>query len=711
VTVLTPAEIDTLTDASVRHLAPARLENYVRQHKQIEKLDEFIKAHSVGQSDPRTAVTRGILAHLNDLGQADILAQALFMEMGWNEDFQRAVGPLTRAARQGTNTRQAMLARRDHFLSDAALQEFANETMPRICCLVGEYEIAGQADATNGTGFLVGPDLIVTAMHVVDALVLAGRKAEVPTSFRAIFDHDLGDPIQSLADIDSHPSIRVVAFASDWLVANSARSDPDGIDDDPEVERSNRYRQRLDFALIRLAEPVGAQPVRGGGRTRGWVQPNQPAPTSYQSDTRIFIPQHPYGSARVADFGRINRLCTSGTRVISAVETAPGTSGAPCLDNKGQLIAMHNAEYRPNMVPVGNQAIRFDAIQSKIADKLKNSVPAADPPIWNAGQGGDMKPIIGRDPFLHWIRDSRAALPSARGERSLRLYAAEGTGKGAGRTFSIEILNAVLGTGAADLRIVFGSVRSLPDRLELFLADLLRDFGITARDGESPPPRPGPELVGGPTVGDKIQRWASQKVPEWFAQMLDKHRLETVDRTAAAQSAVASNKLLGRESDAELVALAEAPDPVIETRARWERAWIVLDDQHARELPVEIQSFVAGMIGADADENTVPESLRRLRWLFLGKLPGFLQPADITTESLDPGVVDPVAIAALMNTALAAADRTTQRDLAEEARSIRSLAGLLQSRMQMVGEYNTLLAMCQFLVGTKLTELLAETAP
>lgn len=134
---------------------------------------------------------------------------------------------------------------------------------------------------------------------------------------------------------------------------------------------------------------------------------------------------------------------------------------------------------------------------------------------------------------------------------------------------------------------------------------------------------------------EKVRRWASQLVPRWFCAQLDASRTSRNDRRQVAREIVAGNKQLGRVSDQELLELAGSPEPIIVEVEHWTQAWLVFDDLHVMTLSQEIQDFLAGMVQIDTSDNESFRVLRRLRWMFLGHRPGFLDPSLVCVETID----------------------------------------------------------------------------
>lgn len=176
-----------------------------------------------------------------------------------------------------------------------------------------------------GTGFLVGPDLVMTNRHVVDALA---SQAAPPIVAR--FDFKLSPDGSHLREGE------VFGLAGNWLVSSSPVAD-------------------LDFAVLRLATPAGLRPTGGtpNAPPRGWITPQW---RELEPDETLFVIQHPQGDTLKLASGRYDSRETS--RLRYRVDTEPGSSGSPCFTAQMDLVALH----RGSAEGVANQGVPFDAI-------------------------------------------------------------------------------------------------------------------------------------------------------------------------------------------------------------------------------------------------------------------------------------------------------------------------------------------------------------
>jgi hypothetical protein len=192
----------------------------------------------------------------------------------------------------------------------------------------------------KGTGFLVGPSVVLTNHHVV-ADVLAGELD--PKLLRAQFDHrvlkdgstesgtivgvDLRSPGSWKIDVAPHGAI-------------DAKVHP--IDVEPgETE--------LDYALLLLDTPVGKLPIGkaadgAAAPQRGWLDLEEHGANA-KPDTPIFIVQHPAGlpmKLALDTEGAIG-YSPNGLRMRYRTNTLRGSSGSPVFNENLEVIALHHA--------------------------------------------------------------------------------------------------------------------------------------------------------------------------------------------------------------------------------------------------------------------------------------------------------------------------------------------------------------------------------
>lgn len=183
----------------------------------------------------------------------------------------------------------------------------------------------------GGTGFLVGPDLVLTNHHVVEDVI----NGQVPRSgVRCVFDHLVDDAGRVQEGVGFE-----LTGEGGWLVASSP---PSEVDEQVHPTRPPTTGE-LDYALIRLAEPAGRSRSLDG-RERGWLS-LLGGPPVITPGLPLLIVQHPLGlpmKLAISETG-VGAVVGRGTRVTYKANTARGSSGSPCLTFDLQLVALHQS--------------------------------------------------------------------------------------------------------------------------------------------------------------------------------------------------------------------------------------------------------------------------------------------------------------------------------------------------------------------------------
>jgi hypothetical protein len=176
-----------------------------------------------------------------------------------------------------------------------------------------------------GTGWLVGPDLLLTNWHVIeDAL----SDAAIAKEYVCRFDY-------AVTAAGTRPGVEV-RFAQNWCVDSSPPSSAElgtGVDS-PSADT-------LDYALIRLDTAVGGTNAPSGTK-RGWVTltPTQVIPRERDI---IFVIQHPDGLPVKLAPGDIEGFTVDRLRLFHTANTMGGSSGSMVVDARLEPIALHHA--------------------------------------------------------------------------------------------------------------------------------------------------------------------------------------------------------------------------------------------------------------------------------------------------------------------------------------------------------------------------------
>jgi hypothetical protein len=406
----------------------------------------------------------------------------------------------------------------DPFLDD----RFVEEVYPglrRKMCAIG----LGDADNINdimGSGFLVGADEVMTNFHVVEDYLEEDGVVDGEMTYR---ERVTGDNIFCFFDYTAAPKpdvpptgryagTVVQAVSGKWLVR--ARGSLPGDGKPPRPDR-NAVGRKFDYAIIKLAQPVGEQlSRRSGGVVRGWVE-LRAGVEEHGKKPLIVVMQHPGGLPLLWDVGEFDRIDVSGTRVWYAVNTANGSSGGAAINKKGQLYALHNAqvwqdEAKTTKLLAGNnrevnQGVRIEAILDDLAEPPRPWRPKPPPAAGNFGYWSltdtidDAQPIIGRRLFRDTIQ--RMMKPDST-ERLLSVLGHPGSG----RNFSVRLLRRIIG---GDVPIIEFSPTDLgtltPDR---FLAAIKEQLDLP----DDPPIPTLAESSASPV------KWSNSELTKWLKE-------------------------------------------------------------------------------------------------------------------------------------------------------------------------------------------------
>ena len=241
---------------------------------------------------------------------------------------------------------------------------------------VCRVEVPTNNGMSFGSGFLVGPDLVLTNHHVM-APAIAGETGGFtnggltadPTKVVVRFDYKELDDKKP-----ANPGTEVL-LADDWLVDSTP---PSVADTQPLPKNDTPTLEELDHALIRLREPVGTLPIPLGkdadpsAKARGWIELPQ-ADWPFTDQTALFIIQHPKGApmALALDLEARMEVNANSTRVRYQTGTQPGSSGSPCFNQFWNVVALHHAgdPLYPDLQPGAfNEGIPI----SRIVERLKS---------------------------------------------------------------------------------------------------------------------------------------------------------------------------------------------------------------------------------------------------------------------------------------------------------------------------------------------------
>ncbi len=328
--------------------------------------------------------------------------------------------------------------------SNAALQAMSNppagfsepmifsKGLLKCSQMTGKVMINGAAE---GTGVLVGPNLFLTAWHVIKSMFDFGADAQgnptytekVPLPSLAVEFNNMLDLVGNAVQMTG--GITVNAHQS-WLVIYSPCHRLELLNQiPPDPAELDRF---CDYAIIRLSKTIGYE--------RKWIElsiNNIP-----EDNASIVLLQHPNGVPLKMDYSRVVRKLPNPPpppyRFLHGVNALPGSSGGPCFDKEFFLIGIHQGEW-PEKVNgnVTNRGVPLSPIIRHFTAKFPQ-LPIPDPadcPVWCIDKIS-YSPIIGYDDFQSDIW--KIVIPGQK-----RIVTTAGT-ENSGKSLMMSIVYAIL---------------------------------------------------------------------------------------------------------------------------------------------------------------------------------------------------------------------------------------------------------------------------
>ena len=366
---LTPQEITQLADLlkptfkSKNPLQKFLMARFGRDYEEFETRDDTVPD-----------VIRKVVADASSfLWWEDLLREARNIVPGDNALAQFAmqfgmapqiVAPGAAASLQGKQL-ELKIQQSQSTYNIAVWREKLGEIEGRICRVEYPNKVA------RGTGFLIGPNAVLTNYHVVEAIVKGDYKRG---DVRLRLDYKVMDDGVAVA------RGLIFELANDWLYDSSVYSV-----EDEKVNPADPKPEELDYAILRVKGDPGNQPLGGTKGTtdpnaiqRGWIQ--APAGThDFLAQRAIYIVQHSDGGPmQVAiDSNAVTGLNGNATRVRYTTTTQPGSSGSPCFGPDWSWVAVHHSgdpKYLQGQAPQFNQGIPLTAIRALLQNRNKLQV-------------------------------------------------------------------------------------------------------------------------------------------------------------------------------------------------------------------------------------------------------------------------------------------------------------------------------------------------
>lgn len=210
-----------------------------------------------------------------------------------------------------------------NFLTADQWRVALGEMSGRVC----RIEIGGSNAALYGTGFLVGPNVLVTSYQTFEP-VINGKIRPRDVSLRFDFKIYSGTTV--------NPGTVYRLDKEDWLIASSSPPTSTETEDD------------LNFALVRLEgvpgrEPIGGERAEPGAPPRGWIYIDPAEAMHARLPDQVMLLFYPPGQPLnlvISSESRV-RMSNNGTRIYYNLETGAGSSGAPCFNSNWELMGLH----------------------------------------------------------------------------------------------------------------------------------------------------------------------------------------------------------------------------------------------------------------------------------------------------------------------------------------------------------------------------------
>ncbi|MCB0047693.1 MAG: trypsin-like peptidase domain-containing protein [Caldilineaceae bacterium] len=227
--------------------------------------------------------------------------------------------------------------------------------MPAFMARLGQVcRVEVRNGGARGTGFLIGPDLVLTNYHVVADLI---RGELAPSFVEMRFDLPAG-----------MAGVLCPLAAENWLAAASG-GESDAF--------AHATPDHLDFALLRLERMVGDEIIDASeGTRRGWIPLPPDKPPMQPGEPLLMLGYPAGGTLKLSlDTSALMEMNPQGARIRYRTNSEPGSSGSPCFSLDWRLLALHQAG-DPATPPRFNQGIPISAIRAYLHSLLQdNNLP------------------------------------------------------------------------------------------------------------------------------------------------------------------------------------------------------------------------------------------------------------------------------------------------------------------------------------------------
>ncbi len=223
-------------------------------------------------------------------------------------------------------------------------------------CVI-ERRLASGQGAARGSGFLVGPDTVLTNYHVVEEFLQGDKVQNLQVRFDALLREDgVREPEEGVVVAVDEIPIAQPYTAADRVNVNQRPAPGE-----------------LDFAILLLDTDAGNAPIGGmagslqSKTARGWMALPDPFPV-FETGDPLIIYQYPGGRELMLaiDTEAVIGTVWDGLRLRYRNNTEPGSSGSPVFNFDWELVALHHAA-APGPEPAAyNQGIPLARIAATI---------------------------------------------------------------------------------------------------------------------------------------------------------------------------------------------------------------------------------------------------------------------------------------------------------------------------------------------------------
>jgi hypothetical protein len=252
-----------------------------------------------------------------------------------------------------TSALQSLLNNEQWFDTDV----FFNLLGARKRCVCRVEVAHSNGKTSTGTGFLIGPNQVMTNYHVIHKVINAldwMKKIVCRFDFEApaeATDFFEGTPFE----VDAKRPVEIYSEFCEYDVKGEANLQLECAAD------------QLDFAILNLAKPAGELPFgihadyQSQNTKRGWIP--LIAKDEMVANKSLIILQHPEKAALKMAIG-LNKLIgisPNKRRIRYEINTLNGSSGSPVFNTDFDLVALHNMG-DPSYIPAFNQGVIINRI-------------------------------------------------------------------------------------------------------------------------------------------------------------------------------------------------------------------------------------------------------------------------------------------------------------------------------------------------------------